>query len=158
MKNFIIIILFPFFIIAQETKLNEELIKKSIQWTKVASTGRDYEEAKKFLDENFNSSTFSSNGSPLRIYDKEYFTTPVKYQWINFTTHDHFVQVSPNKNSAVVTFNVDGDYIFKGVEINYAVRVSFFWTKINGEWKKMHSHWSSRSGSTGIPVNDRQKL
>ena len=155
MKNFIIIILFPFFIIAQETKLNEELIKKSIQWTKVASTGRDYEEAKKFLDENFNSSTFSSNGSPLRIYDKEYFTTPVKYQWINFTTHDHFVQVSPNKNSAVVTFNVDGDYIFKGVEINYAVRVSFFWTKINGEWKKMHSHWSSKSGSVGIPINDR---
>ena len=155
MKNFIIIILFPFFITAQETKLNEELIKKSLQWTQVASTGRDYEEAKKFLDENFNSSTFSSNGSPLRIYDKEYFTTPVKYQWINFTTHDHFVQVSPNKNSAVVTFNVDGDYIFKGVEINYAVRVSFFWTKINGEWKKMHSHWSSKSGSVGIPIYDR---
>ena len=154
MKNFIIIILFPFFITAQETKLNEELIKKSIQWTKVASTGRDYEEAKKFLDENFNSSTFSSNGSPLRIYDKEYFSTPVRYQWINFTTHDHFVQVSPNKNSAVVTFNVDGDYIFKGVKINYAVRVSFFWTKINGEWKKMHSHWSSKSGSVGIPIND----
>ena len=141
MKNFIIIILFPFFITAQETELNEELIKKSIQWTKVASTGRDYEEAKKFLDENFNSSTFSSNGSPLRIYDKDYFTTPVKYQWINFTTHDHF--------------DVDGDYIFKGVEINYAVRVSFFWTKINGEWKKMHSHWSSKSGSVGIPINDR---
>ena len=156
MKNFIIIIvLFPFFITAQETKLNEELIKKSIQWTKVASTGRDYEEAKKFLDKNFNSSTFSSNGSPLRIYDKEYFTTPVKYRWINFTTYDHFVQVSPNKNSAVVTFNVDGDYIFKGVEINYAVRVSFFWTKIDGEWKKMHSHWSSKSGSVGIPINDR---
>ena len=155
MKNLIIIVLFPFFITAQETKLNEELIKKSIQWTKVASTGRDYEEAKKFLDENFNSSTFSSNGSPLRIYDKDYFTTPVKYQWINFTTHDHFVQVSPNKNSAVVTFNVDGDYIFKGVKINYAVRVSFFWTRINGEWKKMHSHWSSKSGSVGIPINDR---
>ena len=155
MKNFIIIILFPFFITAQETKLNEELIKKSIQWTKVASTGRDYEEAKKFLDENLNSSTFSSNGSPLRIYDKEYFTTPVKYRWINFTTYDHSVQVSPNNNSAVVTFNVDGDYIFKGVEINYAVRVSFFWTKINGEWKKMHSHWSSKSGSVGIPINDR---
>lgn len=155
MKNFIIIILFPFFITAQETKLNEELIKKSIQWTKVASTGRDYEKAKKFLDENLKASTFSSNGSPLRLYDKEYFTSPVKYQWINFTTHDHFVQVSPNKNSAVVTFNVDGDYIFKGVKINYAVRVSFFWTKINGEWKKMHSHWSSKSGSVGIPINDR---
>tara|TARA_B100000927_G_scaffold141657_1_gene114252 strand:+ start:996 stop:1463 length:468 start_codon:yes stop_codon:yes gene_type:complete len=155
MKNLIIIVLFPFLLNAQEAKLNDELIKKSIEWTKVASTGRDYEEAKKFLDENFNSSTFSSNGSPLRIYNKEYFTTPVEYRWINFTTYNHYVQVSPNKNSAVVTFNVDGDYIFKGVEINYAVRVSFFWTKIDGEWKKMHSHWSSKSGSIGIPINDR---
>ena len=155
MKNIIILVLFPVFLTAQEKQLNEELIKKSIQWTEVASTGRDYKEAKKFLDKDIYSSTFSSNGSPLRLYDKEYFTKPVKYQWINFNTNDHLVQVSPNMNSAVVTFNVDGDYIYKGVEINYAVRVSFFWTKINGEWKKMHSHWSSRSGSVGIPVNDR---
>ena len=82
----------------------------------------------------------------------------MKYQWINFDTYNHFVQVSPNQSSAVVTFNVDGEYIFKGIETDYAVRVSFFWTKINGEWKKMHSHWSSRSGSKGIPVNDRQTL
>ena len=155
MKNLIVIVLFPVLITAQENQLNDELIKKSIKWTEVASTGRDYKEAKLFLDKDSYSSTFSSNGSSLRLYDKEYFTTPVKYRWINFTTYDHFVQVSPNKNSAVVTFNVDGDYIFKGVEINYAVRVSFFWTKIDGEWKKMHSHWSSKSGSVGIPINDR---
>ena len=155
MKNLIIFILFPVLITAQDNELNEKLIKKSIQWTKVASTGRDYEGAKKFLDEHLYSSTFSSNGSPLRIYDKDYFTTPLKYQWINFNTYDHFVQVSPNKNSAVVTFNVDGEYISNGIETDYAVRVSFFWTKINGEWKKIHSHWSPRSGSAGIPFNDR---
>ena len=158
MKKLIIIILFPVLITAQENQLNDELIKKSIRWTEVASTGRDYEEAKLFLDEDLYSTTFSSNGTPLRTYDKEYFTTPVKYQWINFDTYNHFVQVSPNQSSAVVTFNVDGEYIFKGIETDYAVRVSFFWTKINGEWKKMHSHWSSRSGSKGIPVNDRQTL
>ena len=155
MKNLIIIVLFPVLITAQENQLNDKLIKKSIRWTEVASTGRDYEEAKKFLDENSYSSTFSSNGSPLRLYDKEYFTTPVKYRWINFDTYDHFVQVSPNQSSAIVTFNVDGEYIFEGVESDYAVRVSFFWTKVNGKWTKMHSHWSSRSGSTGIPINDR---
>jgi|TARA_B100001094_G_scaffold139080_1_gene134548 hydroxymethylpyrimidine pyrophosphatase-like HAD family hydrolase len=155
MKKILIILLFPLFICAQEEQLNEELIKKSIQWTKVASTGRDYKEAKKFLDDNFHSSTFSSNGSSLRLYDEEYFTTPVNYQWINFSTYDHFVQVSPNKSSAVVTFNVDGDYIYKNVKINYAARVSFFWTKVDKEWKKMHSHWSSRSGAEGIPINDR---
>tara|TARA_A100001035_G_C27467479_1_gene357356 strand:- start:107 stop:577 length:471 start_codon:yes stop_codon:yes gene_type:complete len=156
MKKLIIIILFPVLITAQENQLNDELIKKSIRWTEVASTGRDYEEANLFLDEDLYSTTFSSNGTPLRTYDKEYFTTPVKYQWINFDTYNHFVQVSPNQSSAVVTFNVDGEYIFKGIKTDYAVRVSFFWTKINGEWKKMHSHWSSRIGSTGIPVNDRQ--
>ena len=155
MKNLIIIVLFPVLITAQENQLNDKLIKKSIRWTEVASTGRDYEEAKKFLDENSYSSTFSSNGSPLRLYDKEYFTTPVKYRWINFDTYDHFVQVSPNQSSALVTFNVDGEYIFEGVESDYAVRVSFFWTKVNGKWTKMHSHWSSRSGSTGIPIDDR---
>tara|TARA_B100000989_G_scaffold81480_1_gene58204 strand:- start:1036 stop:1503 length:468 start_codon:yes stop_codon:yes gene_type:complete len=155
MKNLIIILLFPVLITAQENQLNDKLIKKSIRWTEVASTGRDYEEAKKFLDENSYSSTFSSNGSPLRLYDKEYFTTPVKYRWINFDTYDHFVQVSPNQSSALVTFNVDGEYIFEGVESDYAVRVSFFWTKVNGKWTKMHSHWSSRSGSTGIPIDDR---
>ena len=155
MKNLIIIVLFPVLITAQENQLNDKLIKKSIRWTEVASTGRDYEEAKKFLDEDSYSSTFSSNGSPLRLYDKEYFTTPVKYRWINFDTYDHFVQVSANQSSAVVTFNVDGEYIFEGVESDYAVRVSFFWTKVNGKWTKMHSHWSSRSGSTGIPINDR---
>tara|TARA_B100001057_G_scaffold131511_1_gene130750 strand:+ start:6406 stop:6873 length:468 start_codon:yes stop_codon:yes gene_type:complete len=155
MKNLIIIFLFPVLINAQENQINDELIKNSIQWTEVASTGRDYEKAKIFLNEDSYSSTFSSNGSSLRLYDREYFTKPVKYQWINFNTYDHFVQVSPNKSSAVVTFNVDGEYIFKGVETDYAVRVSFFWTKINGEWKKMHSHWSSRSGSVGIPVKDR---
>jgi len=155
MKNLIIILLFPVLITAQENQLNDKLIKKSIRWTEVASTGRDYEEAKKFLDENSYSSTFSSNGSPLRLYDKEYFTTPIKYRWINFDTYDHFVQVSPNQSSALVTFNVDGEYIFEGVESDYAVRVSFFWTKVNGKWTKMHSHWSSRSGSTGIPIDDR---
>ncbi len=155
MKNLIIIVLFPVLITAQENQLNDKLIKKSIRWTEVASTGRDYEEAKKFLDEDLYSSTFSSNGSPLRLYDKEYFTTPVKYRWINFDTYDHFVQVSPNHSSAIVTFNVDGEYIFEGVESDYAVRVSFFWTKVNGKWTKMHSHWSSRSGSTGIPIDDR---
>ena len=100
MKNLIIIVLFPVLITAQENQLNDKLIKKSIRWTEVASTGRDYEEAKKFLDEDSYSSTFSSNGSPLRLYDKEYFTTPVKYRWINFDTYDHFVQVSANQSSA----------------------------------------------------------
>ena len=40
-------------------------------------------------------------------------------------------------------------------ETPYSVRASFVWTQVNGEWKKMHSHWSPRKGAIGIPTKDR---
>ena len=79
MKKLLLILLFvpkPF---GQTEKLKETLIKKSIKWTEVASTGRNYEEAKKFLIPNMDSdSTFSSNGTQLKMmYDEEYFNSPI---------------------------------------------------------------------------------
>ena len=156
MKKLLTVLLFvPIFAFGQTKKLKETLIKKSIKWTEVASTGRNYEEAKKFLIPDIDASTFSSNGTPLRKYDEQYFNLPVKYKWIRFETNNHTVQVSPNNNTAVVTFNVDGSYLFEENEINYAVRVSFVWTNFKGEWKKIHSHWSPRKGAVGIPIKDR---
>ena len=156
MKKLLLILLFlPTVAFGQTEKLKETLIKKSIKWTEVASTGRNYEEAKKFLIPDIDASTFSSNGTPLRKYDEQYFNLPVKYKWIRFETNNHTVQVSPNNNTAVVTFNVDGSYLFEENEINYAVRVSFVWTNFKGEWKKIHSHWSPRKGAVGIPIKDR---
>ena len=158
-------ILFPLFIPVlifncvesntQHIDISQILIQKSIKWTKVASTGRNYEEAKKLLLPNMDTSTFSSNGTPLRAYDKQYFSSPTMYKWISFETNNHKVQVSPNGNTAVVTFNVDGRYIFEENETPYSVRASFVWTQVNGEWKKMHSHWSPRKGAIGIPTKDR---
>ena len=139
----------------QNIDINQILIQKSIKWTKVGSTGRNYEEAKKLLLPNMDTSTFSSNGTPLRAYDKQYFSSPIMYKWISFETNNHKVQVSPNGNTAVVTFNVDGRYIFEDNETPYSVRASFVWTQVNGEWKKMHSHWSPRKGAIGIPTKDR---
>ncbi len=154
-KIYLPTLLIAFISFGQTQKLKETLIKKSIKWTEVASTGRNYEEAKKFLIPNIDASTFSSNGTPLRKYDEQYFNLPVKYKWIRFETDNHTVQVSPNNNTAVVTFNVDGSYLFEENEINYAVRVSFVWTNFKGEWKKIHSHWSPRKGAVGIPIKDR---
>ena len=139
----------------QHIDISQILIQKSIKWTKVASTGRNYEEAKKLLLPNMDTSPFSSNGTPLRAYDKQYFSSPIMYKWISFETNNHKVQVSPNGNTAVVTFNVDGRYIFEDNETPYSVRASFVWTEVNGEWKKMHSHWSPRKGAIGIPTKDR---
>tara|TARA_A100001011_G_scaffold399854_1_gene510573 strand:+ start:1108 stop:1578 length:471 start_codon:yes stop_codon:yes gene_type:complete len=156
MKKLILILFFGHIVaFGQTEKLKETLIKKSIKWTQVASTGRNYEEAKKFLIPNMDSSTFSSNGTQLRTYDEKYFSLPVKYKWVSFQTNNHTVQVSPNGYTAVVTFNVDGSYFFEGNEIPYAVRASFVWTKFNDVWKKIHSHWSPRKGAVGIPTKDR---
>ena len=156
MKKLLLVLLFVHTVASGQTeKLKETLIKKSIKWTEVASTGRNYEEAKKFLIPDIDASTFSSNGTPLRKYDEQYFNLPVKYKRIRFETNNHTVQVSPNNNTAVVTFDVDGSYLFEGNETNYAVRVSFVWTNFNGEWKKIHSHWSPRKGAVGIPIKDR---
>ena len=154
-KIYLLPLLFAFISHGQSQILKETLIKKSIKWTEVASTGRNYKEAKKFLIPHVDASTFSSNGTPLRKYDEQYFNLPLKYKWIRFETNNHTVQVSPNNNTAVVTFNVDGSYLFEGNEINYAVRASFVWTNFNGEWKKIHSHWSPRKGAIGIPIKDR---
>ena len=156
MKKLLLILLFvPILAFGQTEKLKEKLIKKSIKWTEIASTGRNYEEAKKFLIPNMNSSTFSSNGTQLRTYDEKYFNSPVKYKWVSFEPNNHTVQVSPNGCTAIVTFNVDGSYIFDGIKTRYAVRASFVWTKVDGLWKKIHSHWSPRKGADGIPTKDR---
>ena len=75
MKKLILILFFGHIVaFGQTEKLKETLIKKSIKWTQVASTGRNYEEAKKFLIPNMDSSTFSSNGTQLRTYDEKYFS------------------------------------------------------------------------------------
>ena len=97
MKKLLIILLFvPIVAFGQAEKLNETLIKKSIKWTEVASTGRNYEEAKKFLIPNMDSSTFSSNGTQLRTYDEEYFNSPVKYKWVSFETLNDIIKLPSN--------------------------------------------------------------
>ena len=100
------------------------------------------------------SSTFSSNGTQLRTYDKEYFNSPVKYKWVSFESNNHTVQVSPNGYTAVVTFNVNGSYIFEGNKTPYTLRASFICTNVDSLWKKIHSHWSPRKGAVGIPTTD----
>ena len=56
-------------------------------------------------------------------------------------------------NTAVITFDADGLINFEDGEQNvpYATRASQTWVNENGEWKVMHSHWSPRTNSQGIP-------
>ena len=52
------------------------------------------------------------------------------------------------------SFIINGN-IFEGNKTPYAARASFIWTKVDGLWKKIHSHWSPRKGAVGIPTKDR---
>jgi len=63
------------------------------------------------------------------------------------------VSFSKNKNSATVTFDTDGIINFDNGQKNipYSTRASQFWVNEDGVWKIMHSHWSPKSDSEGIP-------
>ena len=74
MKKLLLILLFvPIVAFGQTEKLKETLIKKSIKWTEVASTGRNYEEAIK-------------NANKLGIKERTVYKKLIKY------VEDGFVQ------------------------------------------------------------------
>ena len=70
-----------------------------------------------------------------------------------FEMSNHQVFMSSDMNTAVITFDADGLINFEDGEQNvgYATRASQTWVNDNGEWKVMHSHWSPRVNSQGIP-------
>ena len=70
-----------------------------------------------------------------------------------FEMSNHQVSMSSDMNTAVITFDADCLINFdEGVQIvPYATRASQTWVNENGEWKVMHSHWSPRTNSQGIP-------
>ena len=57
------------------------------------------------------------------------------------------------KAEGAFTFDADGTINFNEGDQNvpYATRASQTWVSENGEWKVMHSHWSPRTNSQGIP-------
>lgn len=70
-----------------------------------------------------------------------------------FEMSNHQVFLSSDMKTAIITFDADGLINFDDGEqnITYATRASQTWINENGEWKVMHSHWSPRTNSKGIP-------
>ena len=114
---------------------------------------RDWDIASKWISAELGTTIYNSNGSALTVQSQEEVNTVRGWDFGTFEMSNHQVFMSSDMNTAVVTFNADGLINFDNGEQNvpYATRASQTWVNENGEWKVMHSHWSPRTNSQGIP-------
>ena len=118
-----------------------------------AYISQDWETASQWISEELGTTIFNSNGSALAVQTEEQVNTDRGWDFGTFEMSNHQVFLSSDMNSAVITFDADGSINFNEGDQNvpYATRASQTWVNENGEWKVMHSHWSPRTNSQGIP-------
>ena len=114
---------------------------------------RDWDTASKWVSAELGTTIYNSNGSALTVQSQEEVNTVRGWDFGTFEMSNHQVFISSDMNTAVITFEADGLINFEDGEQNvpYATRASQTWVNENGEWKVMHSHWSPRTNSQGIP-------
>ena len=118
-----------------------------------AYISRDRDTASKWVSAELGTTIYNSNGSALTVQSQEEVNTARGWDFGTFDMSNHQVFMSSDMNTAVITFDADGLINFEDGEQNvpYATRASQTWVNENGEWKVMHSHWSPRTNSQGIP-------
>ena len=114
---------------------------------------RDWDTASKWISAELGTTIYNSNGSALTVQSQEEVNTVRGWDFGTFEMSNHQVFMSSDMNTAIITFDADGLINFDDGEQNvpYATRASQTWVNENGEWKVMHSHWSPRTNSQGIP-------
>ena len=114
---------------------------------------RDWNTASKWVSAELGTTIYNSNGTALTVQSQEEVNTVRDWDFGTFDMSNHQVFMSSDMNTAVITFDADGLINFEDGEQNvpYATRASQTWVNENGEWKVMHSHWSPRTNSQGIP-------
>jgi ketosteroid isomerase-like protein len=69
-----------------------------------------------------------------------------------FKLYDIKVALSPDSETAVLTFYAKGDYtVNDSINVDYSTRASSVWVSTENGWKIMHSNWAPLKGGTGIP-------
>ena len=118
-----------------------------------AYISRDWDTASEWVSTELGTTIYNSNGSALTVQSQEEVNTVRGWDFGTFDMSNHQVFMSSDMNTAVITFDADGLINFEDGEQNvpYATRASQTWVNENGEWKVMHSHWSPRTNSQGIP-------
>ena len=118
-----------------------------------AYISRDWNTASKWVSADLGTTIYNSNGSSLTVQSQEEVNAVRGWDFGTFEMSNPQVFMSSDLNTAVVTFDADGLINFDDGDQNvpYATRASQTWVNENGEWKVMHSHWSPRTNSQGIP-------
>ena len=122
-----------------------------------AYISQDWDTASKWISSELGTTIYNSNGSALTAQNEQQVSNTERgWDFGTFEMSNHKVSMSSDMNIAVITFDADGLINFADGEQNvgYATRASQTWVNENGEWKVMHSHWSPRTNSQGIPQQD----
>jgi hypothetical protein len=141
---------------ATEPKVPDEEIISTLKESSVelqdAILEKNEEVFKKYVDNNINFSTGDSNLSKFYNMNLARLNEEQKAVWNNFELYDINVDLSPNSQTAVLTFYARGSYtVEEGEPINYSTRGSSVWVSTKNGWKIMHSNWAPLEGGTGIP-------
>ena len=140
-------------------QLAADLISMSNDYQK-AYISRDWDTASKRISSDLGTTIFNSDGSQLAklaSQDEPQITnSDIGWDFGKFEMSNQQVSLSSDTNTAVITFDADGLINFEDGDqnVSYATRASQTWVKNDGEWKVMHSHWSPRTNSKGIPQKD----
>ena len=122
-----------------------------------AYISQDWDTASKWISSELGTTIYNSNGSALTAQNEQQVSNTERgWDFGTFEMSNHKVSMSSDMNTAVITFDADGLINFADGEQNvgYATRASQTWVKDDGEWKVMHSHWSPRTNSQGVPQQD----
>ena len=134
----------------------DQLVKDITQMSKdyqSAYITRDWDTASKWVSAELGTTIYNSNGSSLTVQSEDEVNTVRGWDFGTFDMTNHKVSMSSDMNTAVVTFDADGliNFVDGDQNVPYATRASQTWVNENGAWKVMHSHWSPRGNSQGIP-------
>jgi len=134
----------------------DQLVKDITQMSKdyqSAYITRDWDTASKWVSAELGTTIYNSNGSSLTVQSEDEVNAVRGWDFGTFDMTNHKVSMSSDMNTAVVTFDADGliNFVDGDQNVPYATRASQTWVNENGAWKVMHSHWSPRANSQGIP-------
>lgn len=134
----------------------DQLVKDITQMSKdyqSAYITRDWDTASKWVSAELGTTIYNSNGSSLTVQSEDEVNAVRGWDFGTFEMTNHKVSMSSDMNTAVVTFDADGliNFVDGDQNVPYATRASQTWVNENGAWKVMHSHWSPRTNSQGIP-------
>jgi len=139
-----------------EPRISDEDIASDLKQNAVnlqeAILTQNAEEFNKYVDKNIAFSTGDSNLSKFYMMGTENFDVEPTAKWGEFDLYDINVALSPDSETAVLTFYAKGDYtVGEGDKVDYSTRASSVWVSTENGWKIMHSNWAPFGEGNGIP-------